>query len=153
MIKLSKTKYTLKYFTSPSEAILSTYASSKSWLPNDNMIIVKLRGSHAFEFSPESEGKTRYMIAEINSKGEFKNLGILKQYEAVIQLKELFTAYPKVLKRKAFTPNKNGTMNATFLSEVGTNAISDRFEEVPSLQEAKAFMNAKFKGKIQDYMS
>ena len=44
-------------------------------------------------------------------------------------------------------------MNSTFLSEVGTNAISDRFEEVPSLQECKAFMNARFAGKIQDYMS
>jgi methyltransferase-like protein len=150
---MAKSTFTLKYFTTPSEAILSTYNGSKKWLPNDNWIVVKLRGSHSFEFSPESEGKTRYMIAEVNSKGEFKNLGILKQYEAVIQLKELFENYPKVLKRKDYTPNKNGTMSAKFLTEIGTNAISENFDGVPTLQECKAFMNARFKGTVKDYMS
>lgn len=145
--------YKLTHYVTEAESIINTYNASKKWLPSDDMIIVKLRGIHAFQYSPESCGKTRYMIAQVNGKGEFKNLGILKQYEAVLQLKSLFENYPKVLSRKAFKPNKNGTMNSTFLAEVGTNAISDRFEEVPSLQECKAFMNARFAGKIQDYMS
>ena len=145
------TKHTLKHYTTDTEAVISPYKATK-WLPND-MRVVKLRGKYAFKFSPESEGKTRYMIASVNTKGEFKNLGILKQYEAVLQLKELFTNYPKVLNRKAFTPNKDGSMNSKFMELIGTNAISEQFEEVPTLQECKAFMNAKFSGKIQDYMS
>ena len=103
------TKHTLKHYTTDTEAVISPYKATK-WLPND-MRVVKLRGKYAFKFSPESEGKTRYMIASVNTKGEFKNLGILKQYEAVLQLKELFTNYPKVLSRKAYTPNKDGSMN------------------------------------------
>ena len=145
------TKHTLKHYTTDTEAVISPYKATK-WLPND-MRVVKLRGKYAFKFSPESEGRTRYMIASVNTKGEFKNLGILKQYEAVLQLKELFTNYPKVLNRKAFTPNKDGSMNSKFMELIGTNAISEQFEEVPTLQECKAFMNAKFSGKIQDYMS
>jgi len=146
------TKHTLKYYTVDTEAVISPYKSKLKGAPSD-MRIVKLRGKYAFKFSPESEGKTRYMIATINSKGEFKNLGILKQYEAVLQLKELFENYPKVLKRKAYTPNKDGSMNTKFMEQIGTNAISEQFEEVPTLQECKAFMNSKFSGKIQDYMS
>mgnify|MGYP003114687269 FL=1 len=145
------TKHKLIHYTTDTEAVISPYKATK-WLPND-MRVVKLRGKYAFKFSPESEGKTRYMIASVNTKGEFKNLGILKQYEAVLQLKELFTNYPKVLNRKAFTPNKDGSMNSKFMELIGTNAISEQFEEVPTLQECKAFMNAKFSGKIQDYMS
>jgi predicted GH43/DUF377 family glycosyl hydrolase len=145
------TKHTLKHYTTDTEAVISPYKATK-WLPND-MRVVKLRGKYAFKFSPESEGKTRYMIASVNTKGEFKNLGILKQYEAVLQLKELFTNYPKVLSRKAYTPNKDGSMNTKFMELIGTNAIAEQFEEVPTLQECKAFMNAKFSGKIQDYMS
>ena len=93
------TKHTLKHYTTDTEAVISPYKATK-WLPND-MRVVKLRGKYAFKFAPESEGKTRYMIASVNTKGEFKNLGILKQYEAVLQLKELFTNYPKVLNRKS----------------------------------------------------
>lgn len=144
-------KYTLKHYTTDDTSVISPYKATK-WLPND-MRVVKLRGKFAFKFSPESEGKTRYMIASVNTKGEFKNLGILKQYEAVLQLKELFTNYPKVLNRKAYKPNKDGSMNSKFMELIGTNAISEEFEEVPTLQECKAFMNAKFSGKIQDYMS
>jgi hypothetical protein len=44
-------------------------------------------------------------------------------------------------------------MNAKFMELIGTNAIAETFDNVPTLQECKAFMNAKFSGKIQDYMS
>lgn len=149
---MAKSTHTHKYYVKQEENICQVYPSSKKYLPT-GMVLVKLRGFSSFEFSPESEGKTRYMIATQTNDGKFKNLGILKQYEAVIQLQELFKAYPKVLSRKAFKPNKDGSMSAEFIAEVGTNAIADRFEEVPSLQECKAFMNARFKGSVQDYMS
>ena len=141
-----------RFYTKEEENICYAYPSSKKYLPK-GYLLVKLRGSSSFEFSPESEGKTRYMIATQDTQGKFKNLGILKQYEAVIQLQELFKAYPKVLTRKAFKPTKAGTMSSAFMEEIGTNAISDRFEEVPTLQECKAFMNGRFKGTVQDYMS
>jgi len=141
-----------RFYTKEEDNICNVYKSSRKWLPKP-YVLVKLRGTSSFEFSPESEGKTRYMIATQTNEGKFKNLGILKQYEAVIQLQELFRAYPKVLSRKAFKPNKAGTMSSAFMEEIGTNAISDRFEEVPTLQECKAFMNARFKGSVQDYMS
>ena len=141
-----------RFYTKEEDQICYAYPSSKKYLPK-GILLVKLRGSSSFEFSPESEGKTRYMIATQTTDGKFKNLGILKQYEAVIQLQELFKAYPKILSRKAFKPSKAGTMSSAFMEEIGTNAISDRFEEVPTLQECKAFMNARFKGYVQDYMS
>tara|TARA_R100000458_G_scaffold55021_1_gene58625 strand:- start:939 stop:1379 length:441 start_codon:yes stop_codon:yes gene_type:complete len=144
-------KYKHKFYTKANEAIIAPY-KALSMLP-ENMTVVKLRGEYAFKFAPESEGKTRYMIASVNQNGEFKNLGILKQYEAVVQLKQLFTQYPKVLRRKAYIPNKDGSMSKQFMELIGTNAIKEHFEDVPTLQEAKAFMNAKFAGKIEDYMS
>jgi hypothetical protein len=141
------------YYLKDEDIIQNIYKSSKKWLPN-NMVLVKLRGTPSFKFSPEGLGKTRYMIASVKSNGEFKNLGILKQYEAVVQLQELCKQYPKILSRKAFKPTKSGTMSETFIKEIGTNAIAERFpKEVPTLQEAKAYMNAGFKGKPQDYIS
>ena len=145
-------EFTWTHYKKAEDKICDVYPSSKKWLPKD-IVLVKLRGSSAFEFSPESGGKTRYMLETQTEDGKFTNLGVLKQYEAVIQLQELLSAYPKILSRKAFKPNADGSMSKTFMEEIGTNAISDRFEEVPTLQQAKAYMNGRFKGSVQDYMS
>jgi hypothetical protein len=114
-------------------------------------VVVKTRGSISEKYDKESEGKTRYIICEL-SEGNYKPLGVLKQYEAVIQFKELMNLAPNPLNRKALKPLKNGQMSAEFMSLIGSNKIANEFEgKVPTIQQSKAYMNAKFKGSPLDY--
>ena len=79
-------------------------------------------------------------------------MGVIKQYEAVIQFKELMNLAPNPLNRKALKPLKNGQMSAEFMSLIGSNKIANEFEgKVPTIQQSKAYMNAKFKGSPLDY--
>jgi len=114
-------------------------------------VVVKTRGSISEKYDKESEGKTRYIICEL-SEGNYKPLGVLKQYEAVIQFKELMNLAPNPLNRKALKPLKNGQMSAEFMSLIGSNKIANEFEgKVPTIQQSKAYMNSKFKGSPLDY--
>lgn len=154
MVKNTSEKFSHKHYTESKDNICQVYPSTKNLkgLPKDT-VVVKLRGSSAFSYSPESEGKTRYMIARLETNGDLVNLGILKQYEAVVQLKQLLEVSPRFFSKKKFAPNKNGTFSQAFLEIIGTNKISQEVEGVPTLQQAKAFMVSGYKGKVTDYMN
>ena len=113
--------------------------------------VVKTRGDISLKYDKESEGKTRYIICDLVD-GNYKPLGGLKQYEAVIQFKALMEISPSPLNRKALKPLKNGSMSSEFMGLIGANRIAQEFEgKVPTIQQAKAFMNSKFKGSPLDY--
>ena len=114
-------------------------------------VVVKTRGSISEKYDKESEGKTRYIICDLLN-GSYNPLGVLKQYEAVVQFGALMKLSPNPLNRKALKPLKNGTMSAEFMNLIGSNKIANEFEgKVPTIQQSKAYMNSKFKGSPLDY--
>ena len=107
-------------------------------LGNTNFVGWKLTGANSIH----KDDKNSYHITVRKSPFEFKEVGVIKSYQAYQQFKDICENAPETFKKGKFKLNKNGTLPKELLSILGTNQVAKEISGVRNLAEVKATMDS-----------
>ena len=107
-------------------------------LGNTNFVGWKLTGANSIH----KDDKNSYHITVRKSPFEFKEVGVIKSYQAYQQFIDICNNAPETFKKGKFKLNKNGTLPKELLSLLGTNNICKEISGVRNLAEVKATMDS-----------
>lgn len=106
-------------------------------LGKTNLVGWKLTGTNS-----KNKDKNSYHICERKSPFEFKEIGMIRSYQAYQQFKDICENAPQTLKKGTYKLTSKGELPKKLLDILGTNEASNQIEGVRNLTQIKATMDS-----------